>query len=171
MSIPPPRSIPPIGQNDWSSCWAACLSWWLTANGRPRSTQNDLLVEFDSLTEEDGTITLDTMIRIMKTPRFNAQSYKADINNIQDIRDNGVLPITNLPNLLCFKRFIVGPGIIGMHANAIFDQRGDDGHKIVTCMEPDFPEGASNNKRIGGFVDRDIGDFLKSAPILLVCSN
>jgi hypothetical protein len=165
------RNIPPVGQNDNASCWAACLSWWLAANGRVRSSQNDLLVEFNNMTSDDGTVSIDSFIKIAATPRFAMQTAKFDINGIQQIRDNGALPITNAPNLIAFKKFLVGPGIIGMHMNVVFDQRGPDAGKLVTCMEPWFPEGAADGRRTGAFLDKDINEFLRSSPIVIACAN
>jgi hypothetical protein len=165
------RQFPPIGQNDQTSCWAACLSWWLKANGRRPSTQNDLIVEFNSLASQDGSVTFATMIKIFATPRFNMQSVKFEIDGLQQIRDNEALPITIAPNIICYSKFLRGPGIIGQHANVVWNQREQGGHTIVTCMDPAFPEPGVNGQRTGRFVDTDINEFLRSSPILLACSN
>src|SRR5262245_33707738 len=39
------RDIPPIGQLDEMSCWAACLAWWLRAVGgnRPQLDPGDII--------------------------------------------------------------------------------------------------------------------------------
>lgn len=167
------RTILPIGQNDATSCWAAALSWWLRALGRqPPSTQNDLLVEFAPMAGEDGTVTMDGFTKIAATPRFDMQLATFDIDGIQQMRDTGMLPITNTPNLIIWNRFIVGPGLIGLHLNAVFDQKqGADGSYIVTCMEPDFPESAPDGKRTGQLVDRPVSFFLNVSPLTIGCAN
>jgi hypothetical protein len=63
------------------------------------------------------------------------------------------------------------PGIIGMHMNVVFDQRGPDSGKLVTCMEPWFPEGAADGRRTGAFLDKDINEFLRASPIVIARAN
>ncbi len=99
------------------------------------------------------------------------QTAKFEIDKIQEIRDAGWLPITDTPNILVFNRFLTGPGIIGMHGNVIFDQRGPDNHRIVTCMEPWYPDPGRDGHRTGRFVDVEISTFLKTSPIVLACAS
>ena len=108
------------------------------ANGRVPSTQNQLLVEFNALADFDGTVSMPNFETIAATPRFGLQIAKFEIGKIQEMRDTGMLPITNTPNIIVWNKFLRGPGIIGMHMNAIFDQRDFSGSYIVTCMEPFF---------------------------------
>jgi hypothetical protein len=169
--VPDFRVFPPVGQNDFTSCWAACLSWWLRANARKPSSQNDLIVEFNGMTEDDGTITLDTFMQIAATPRFMMQAAKFEIDTIQEMRNTGLLPITDTPNIIVFNKFLTGPGVIGMHMNVVFDQRGPDDNKIVTCMEPAFPDPGSDGQRTGKFVDVEVSTFLKVSPIVIACAS
>jgi hypothetical protein len=53
----------------------------------------------------------------------------------------------------------------------IFDQRGPDGHKIVTSMEPWYPDPGKDGQRTGRFVDLEISDFLRTSPIILACAT
>jgi hypothetical protein len=165
------RNFPPVGQNDNTSCWAACLSWWLAANGRRRSSQNDLLVEFASMASDDGTVNIEGFLKIAATPRFGMQTARFNISGIQQIRDNGALPITDAPNLIAFHKFLVGPGIIGMHMNVVFNQRSSETSSVVTCMDPWFPDNAPDGRRTGVFIDRDMNELLKGTPIVIACAN
>ena len=50
------RTIPPEGQFDPFSCWAACLAWWLKAvkDGRPSWNQAAIVHEYTKYCDDDG---------------------------------------------------------------------------------------------------------------------
>src|SRR4028119_1950726 len=58
------RSIPPVGQWDGMSCWAACLAWWIKAVGgeRPKWSQKDLIVNLYGFTGDNGGIQVNDLI-------------------------------------------------------------------------------------------------------------
>jgi len=167
----------PIGQNDETSCWAACLSWWLRAlaGGRPFLSQNDLITRFDSMTEEDGTISPDSFIKIAATNEFQMQSASFSFDQVQEIKNTGLLPITDSPNIIVFSKFSLdmssggSGGQFGLHMNVVFDQRGPDGAKIVTAMEPAFPSPGRDGHRTGKYIKPSISHFLSSS-IILCCA-
>lgn len=163
--------FPPVGQNDNYSCWAACLSWWLTAMGKPPESQNDIIHDFNALAASDGSITPDIFRTIAADPKFNMQVASFDINGMQQMRDVGLLPITLAPNIIVWNKFLTGPGVIGMHMNVIFNQRDGGSGAIVTCMEPFFPDPGADGQRTGQFVDRPITFFLDTSPIYFGVNN
>src|SRR5579872_815044 len=169
------KSFPPIGQNDNFSCWAACLSWWLTANSRQPSTQNDLLVEFNYLASQSdsGTVSADDfMNKIVPTPRFNMQAARFEIDQIAQMRDiSGLLPLTLAPNIVVWQKFLPGPGVIGFHMNVCFDQQQNGDTTTVMCMEPWFPENVADGQRTGVFMRKNVPDFLKTSPLIIACAN
>jgi hypothetical protein len=171
-------STPPVGQIDNTSCWAACLSWWLTAMRRERRTQIELLVEFNPTTLPDGSISKTEFIRIMRTPRFGMSVTVFESDQLQEIRDTGLLPITDTPNIVAFEKFQLllnqtddngNPlgGVFALHMNVVSCQRGDDNNKIVTCMEPFFPDPGRDGHRTGQFVDKSISRFLVASPLVI----
>jgi hypothetical protein len=164
-------TFPPVGQIDDTSCWAACLSWWLTANNKPPETQEQLFDDYHALFNPDGTISPDTFKAIAATPKFNMQVAQFEIGDIQHMRDNGVLPLTSTPNIIGWNKFVTGKGLVGLHMNAVFNQRAGSSGKIVTCMEPYFPDPGVDYQRTGQFIDRDIGFFLNTSPIWIGCAN
>jgi hypothetical protein len=58
-----------------------------------------------------------------------------------------------------------------MHMNVVFDQRGPDDNKIVTCMERAFPDPGSDGNEQGGFVDVQVFTFLNVGPIVIACAS
>ncbi len=164
-------SFPPVGQTDDTSCWAACLSWWLTAMNKPPESQAQLFDDFHSMFSPDGTISPDTFKTIAASPKFNMQVAQFEIDKIQEMRDAGALPLTDTPNLIGWNKFIPGPGLVGLHLNVVFNQRDGSTGKIVTCMEPYYPDPGVDNERTGQFIDRDISFFLNSSPIWIACAN
>lgn len=79
------ESIPPVLQDDPTSCWAAALEWWAKATGRPAARQTDLIGRYERYWDSRGdlatnpfygTVTLDGMVQIMSDPvwRMNVET-------------------------------------------------------------------------------------------------
>ncbi len=66
------RSTPPIGQEDQTCCWAACLEWWAKAANKGNHEQWMLIEDYDSLWDNggDGTISRQGMLQIVGDPRW-----------------------------------------------------------------------------------------------------
>jgi len=138
---------------------------------KPPESQAQLFDDFHSMFSPDGTISPDTFKTIAASPKFNMQVAQFEIDKIQEMRDAGALPLTDTPNLIGWNKFIPGPGLVGLHLNVVFNQRDGSTGKIVTCMEPYYPDPGVDNERTGQFIDRDISFFLNSSPIWIACAN
>lgn len=46
--------VPPVGQRDAMSCWAACLKWWYKAAKSITKSQKNLIDKYNYLTDEYG---------------------------------------------------------------------------------------------------------------------
>ena len=79
------RSIPPVGQWDGMSCWAACLAWWLKAVGgeRPKWSQKDLIVNFYGFTDDSGGIQVDQLIAALNNnPNLRSKLEPSRVQSI-----------------------------------------------------------------------------------------
>ena len=144
------------GQFDKNACWAASISWWTWAMSQnyKRKTiwQKDLLVKFDELTNQDGSMPLVGIKTVCESAEIKAElkyispaSFKKDYKNI------------DLPMIIIFNYPTVG----GTHMNVIFDQKGD----TVMCMEPYFPFPGKDGQRTGTYVRRPTTFFANSQEI------
>ncbi len=138
---------------------------------KPPESQAQLFDDFHSMFNPDGTISPDTFKTIVASPKFNMQVAQFEIDKIQEMRDAGALPLTDTPNLIGWNKFIPGLGLVGLHLNVVFNQRDGSSGKIVTCMEPYYPDPGVDNERTGQFIDRDIGTFLNTSPVWIACAN
>jgi hypothetical protein len=144
------RSIPPVGQWDSMSCWAACLEWWLKAVGgeRPKWSQKDLIVNFYGFTDDSGGIQVDKLVAALN----NNPNLKIQAGLFQSSKYRfKPLPLGDTPVIIMFRE---PQG--GIHMNVVFGQTNRD----VTSMEPYFPFPGKDYKRTGTFVERKADYFL-----------
>lgn len=144
-------AIPPVGQVDAFSCWAACLTWWLKAvrGGRPSWTQLEVISEYDRYTDDSGGFppedvkdvwTNDTRLKL-SAGTFNSQNYWYS-----------GLPIGEQPVMIAF----VHPDA-GTHMNVVFGQSG----RQVMAMEPYFPYLGTDGRRTGRILQRSVDFYVK----------
>ncbi|GJD51223.1 hypothetical protein OPKNFCMD_3975 [Methylobacterium crusticola] len=144
------RNIPPVGQWDGMSCWAACLEWWLKAvgDGRPKWSQKDLIVNFYGFTDDSGGIQVDKLIVALN----NNPNLKIQSGMFQSAKYRyAPLPLGETPVIIMFRE---PQG--GIHMNVVFGQTQRD----VICMEPYFPFPGVDYKRTGSFMQRKVDHFL-----------
>lgn len=175
------RKIHPVGQFDINSCWAACMAWWLKAagGGRPIMSQGALIAAFDHICAPDGTIPTARFIdTVAARPDFRMSSAVFTGDKMDEMRANGMLPLTNDATLIGFtKRTVTAVGDpwgnvifdvdIGGHMNAVFGQHMRDDTGYVTAMEPFYPPGAKNGHRTGRF-QNNAATFYLAGPELHV---
>lgn len=150
-AVLPYVSIPPIGQNDKFSCWAACLAWWLKAvgGGRPSWTQNRIIAEYDKHTDGDGGFP-PARIRDVWLADQRLKMMVGTFNS-RDFWDKP-LPIGKRPELIAF----VHPEA-GTHMNVVFNPMG----RTVMAMEPYFPYPGSDGRRTGQILERSMDFYVK----------
>lgn len=71
--MPSYRSISPVIQSQWYTCWAASMSWWTLAmqdRGRGFMSEQDILDKFPFSWDKNGAMTLKGLYDIFKTPKF-----------------------------------------------------------------------------------------------------
>ena len=143
--------FPAIGQFDKNACWAASISWWLQvmAHGfykRKWLTQTDLITKFDSLCEEDGSMSVANIRKVCENAEVRITlKYIAPAVLVSDYKhiSEPVVVIFNYPK--------VG----GTHMNVIFNRDGDN----IQCMEPYYPYPGVDGKRTGQILTRPITFF------------
>jgi hypothetical protein len=154
------KNLQSVGQNDSNACWAASLSWWLSAMmlnyKRKAMTQNELIGKFMDLSEDDGTLSISGFRKVCESAEvrmylqyMSPSKFQADYTNIDQ------------PLVIVFNYPVIG----GTHMNVIFDQQGS----TVCCMEPFFPYPGEDNKRTGQYVRRATSFFGNSQQIGIGC--
>lgn len=144
-------AIPAVGQNDGTSCWAACLAWWLKAvrDGRPAWTQNQIIAEYNRHTADDGGFppakirevwTADTRLKV-----------SANIFESKKYWHRG-LPIGDRPVMIAFRH-----PEAGTHMNVVFGQQ----QRVVKAMEPYFPYPGVDGKRSGRILERSVDFYVR----------
>ncbi|MFN6955332.1 MAG: hypothetical protein ACK4PG_11110 [Acetobacteraceae bacterium] len=141
-------AIPPVGQIDGMSCWAACLTWWLKAvkDGRPDWNQLKIISEYDKHTDESGGFPPAKILEVWPADarlKISGATFKS-----QSYWGRG-LPIGDKPAIIAFRH-----PQAGTHMNVVFDQRG----RMVKAMEPYHPFPGQDGKRTGQILDRSV-DF------------
>jgi len=98
------KNLQAVGQNDRNACWAASLSWWLSAMAlhykRKSLTQNELISKFTSLCEDDGTLTIPGFRKVCESAEIrmylqymSPSKFQADYTNI----DQPLVIVFNYP--------------------------------------------------------------------------
>ena len=144
------KYLSPVGQNGDRTCWAACISWWLSAQAlvikRAKKTQDELLglfpVQGKGVTPGQLKVIGDSPIVRMEVEIWNSDLFQARSEDI------------NVPVVIAFNY----PRIGGTHANVLFNQNG----RNVWAMEPYYPCPGEDGKRTGRYVQR---------PLSFYCSN
>jgi hypothetical protein len=141
-------TIPPVGQIDGMSCWAACLAWCLKAvgDGRPSWNQLKVISEYDKYTDDTGGFPPSRILEVW--PADTRLKISGGIFRSQSYWGRG-LPIGEKPAIIAFRH-----PQAGTHMNVVFDQRG----RRVKAMEPSHPFSGQDGKRTGQIVDRSV-DF------------
>jgi len=150
------KRLKPEGQQHSNACWAASLSWWLSAmalNGkRTYYSQTDLLADFNHhALAAGGSVSPKEMKKICESARI-----RMDLTFMAP----SVLKESTLssPCIIIFKY----PAAGGTHMNVIFDKEGD----TVMCMEPFYPLIASSTGvRTGIYIRRPLSFFAQTPEI------
>jgi hypothetical protein len=155
-------AIPPVGQIDAMSCWAACLTWWLKAvgNGRPAWTQTHIIAEYTKFTDEEGGFPPPKILEVWQAD--SRLRLEGGIFQSQRYWHQG-LPLGQTPVMIAFRH-----PQAGTHMNVVFDQHG----RTLQAMEPFFPFPGQNGKRTGRILERSVDfyvrdNFDKSKEIML----
>ncbi len=151
------RTTAPLGQINDHSCWAASLSWFLTANEhQTQPSQNELLDMFAHLKNPDGGISVGSL-RNRIYPAFGMATV--DIT----AEDLGYLEPSN-PFIIVYNY----PRVGGTHMNVVCERlvNMDKGGLGFTVMEPFYPLDAPEGKKRGGFIFYPVSHFT-TAPIFL----
>ena len=153
------EKLPPIGQFDDYSCWAASLSWWLKAvgGGRPALSQGQLISEFSQYCDENGGMPPRTFRdKVCTDARFRLKMTfvsSADLS-FYDISE---------PKLIAYYY----PEAGGTHMNVVFKSAFDGSAMSVTvgCMEPFYPINAATGQRRGKILRRSLTHFINTPEI------
>jgi len=153
--------LKPEGQLDDTSCWAACMSWWLSAmvlSSRRRGLpQGELLNLGRPYVNPDGGVGPRSLTRLAKL-----DAIRMDVRYVPPGSLLTDYASIDQPLLIVFNY----PEAGGTHMNVIFDQKG----KSVCCMEPYYPLTVDvKAKRTGKYFRRDLTFFNKSAEIGIGC--
>lgn len=159
------EKIPPIGQFDDYSCWAASLSWWLKAvrGGRPALSQSQLIEEFSQYCDDNGGMPPRTFRdKVCADARFRLKMTfvtAADLSYYQ----------LDTPKLIVYNY----PEAGGTHMNVVF-KSAFDGHAMqvtIGCMEPFYPVDAATGQRRGKILRRPLTHFINSQEIGLASAT
>jgi len=157
------RTIPPEGQFDPFSCWAACLAWWLKAvkDGRPSWNQAAILHEYTKYCDDDGGFPAEKILEVWPADtrlKISGGVFKTDKYRFAR------LPLGDLPVIVAFNY----PDIGGTHMNVLFGLDGQMNARKLTAMEPYFPYPGINGKRTGRFEDRTCDFYIKDSPNIIL---
>jgi hypothetical protein len=153
-STPAFYALPPEGQMDETSCWAACFSWFTKIlPGVKTQTQVDIIGSSTGMTGEDGGITSDGF---MLTPINGVNMRRVKINPGEL---ESYLTPSRLPLIIAFQH----PNGFG-HANVLygFDAKA----KTVQVMEPWYPNppirftGQNTTRKLSYYTSRPLSGKL-----------
>jgi hypothetical protein len=71
--MPNYKTIQPVIQSGWYTCWAAAMSWWTYAmqdRARKVMTEQDMLDEFPYSWDKNGAMTIQGLTQIFNTQKF-----------------------------------------------------------------------------------------------------
>ena len=149
------NKLPPEGQQHSNACWAASISWWLSAMAltgrRVRYSQTELLADFNAVTVIGGSVSPMGIKRVCESPKIRIDMQFVPPVTLKNRQiDSSCLIVFNYPT--------AG----GTHMNVIFDQQGN----TVMCMEPFYPIKASaTGERKGTYIRRPLSFFANSPEI------
>lgn len=149
------NKISSTGQIHGNACWAASISWWLSAmslhNKRRPKAQVDLINEFGELLDYSGAMSLKNIKKVCQSAEIRIDlryvtpaALKKDYN-------------FSSPCLIIFNY----PKVGGTHMNVIFNQSGDN----VTAMEPFYPHPGEDGKRTGQYIQRPLSFYCNSEEV------
>ncbi len=126
-------AVPAEGQVDNTSCWAACLKWWLKAVRSIDKAQSSIIDDYNYLTDEYYAMGEDAMQWIILDNNMfcdtydHAKSVTADV-----IKQN----LANGPIYIAYRETKSRKN----HVNVIYDIEGSGKHARVRVMEPQVSE-------------------------------
>lgn len=148
------------GQLHSNACWAASISWWLSAMSlhwrRTPWKQIKLLAEFNNYAILGGGVRTDGIRKIVESARIRM--------SLQYVTPAALKKDFNFgsPAIIIYNY----PQAGGTHMNVVFDQQGD----TVMCMEPFFPLVADKNgERKGQYIRRSLSFFANSPEVGIGC--
>jgi hypothetical protein len=73
---------PAIKQFDQTSCWAACIDWWVKARKLKiaRSGQIELLIDYSNFWNSDGTISQQNLKQLLEEKKWKAKTILVNPN-------------------------------------------------------------------------------------------
>ena len=148
------------GQQHSNACWAASLSWWMSAMAlhykRVTYTQTEILADYQEHVKLGGGVMSDDIRNVVESAKI-----RMDLKFISPATLKSDYYIDS-PCVIIFKY----PAAGGTHMNVIFDQK--DG--TVMCMEPFYPLVADKNGvRKGAYIRRPLSFFANSEKIGIGC--
>lgn len=144
------------GQQHSNACWAASISWWLSAMAlhykRMPYSQTSLLSDFNQhALAAGGSVPTSELKKICSSAKIRIDLKfmpPAELKNSS----------FETPCIIIFKY----PAAGGTHMNVAFDRQGD----TVMCMEPFYPLVAKpNGERTGIYVRRPLSFFAQTPEI------
>ena len=155
------RSIPPEGQFDKTSCWAASLCWWLKAakGGRPQWSQSKIIAEYNKHCDPNtGVFVVKDIMEVFgKDTRLK---MSLGVFEVVKYRHKRSLPLGDAPVLILYRHkedFT--------HANVVFEP--NDRERTVMCMEPLHPKPGRDGKRTGKIERRKCEDYYAATHVVL----
>ncbi len=152
------RNIKAVKQEDKTSCWAACLEWWLKAvESRPKLEQWEIIEEYSEYWEStsDGTISKLGLCKLVYDARWRMQvQYQLALN----IREETLLEhLARGPVYFGYYEKKVN----GNHVNVIYDYFEKKGNLQLKLMEPN---GGKHKTRPFTYYSNNIGEIVLASP-------
>ena len=127
------RNIKAVKQEDNTSCWAACLEWWLKAVvNRPKKEQWEIIADYSQYweTTPDGTISRLGLCKLVYDARWRMKvQYQLPWN----MREETLLEhLSRGPVYIGYYDKKVN----GKHVNVIYDSYRNGGVLKLRAMEP-----------------------------------
>ncbi len=150
------KKIKAEGQQHSNACWAASISWWMSAMAlhgkRSYYSQTSLLVDFNQhALLAGGSVSPKEMKKICEASKIGME---LKFVSPAVLKESSI----DTPCIVIFKY----PAAGGTHMNVIFDKQGD----TVMCMEPFYPLAASpTGERIGTYIRRPLSFFAQTPEI------
>lgn len=147
-----------VKQEDKTSCWAACLEWWLKAvPNRPSQEQWEIIADYSQYweTTPGGTISKLGMCKLVYDARWRMQvQYQVAFN----MREETLLEhLARGPVYIGYYEKKVN----GNHVNVIYDSYKSGGILKLRVMEPN---GGKHRVRHFSYYTRGSGDVILASP-------
>ena len=150
------KKIKAEGQQHSNACWAASISWWMSAMAlhykRSPYTQTNLLSDFNQhALAAGGSVSPTEMKKICESAKIRIE---LKFMPPAELKKSSI----DTPCIVIFKY----PAAGGTHMNVIFDKQGD----TVMCMEPFYPLAAlPTGERTGTYIRRPLSFFAQTPEI------